>query len=121
TSLEFRRVLFRSRDIYLRQLSEEFSLSLTALSEQLQQIRETIPKQKPKEKELVIQPEPSVTKSIPTAYEIAERNLLARMLHDEEITYKVVEMLGDTPFQYDEHQAILTYLVGYYEAGNIPD
>ncbi|HLU23843.1 DNA primase [Lederbergia graminis] len=109
------------RDIYLRQLSEEFSLSLTALSEQLQQIRETIPKQKPKEKELVIQPEPSVTKSIPTAYEIAERNLLARMLHDEEITYKVVEMLGDTPFQYDEHQAILTYLVGYYEAGNIPD
>src|SRR5690606_40366199 len=71
------------RDIYLRQLSEEFSLSLTALSEQLQQIRETIPKQKPKEKELVIQPEPSVKKSIPTAYEIAERNLLARMLHDE--------------------------------------
>ena len=29
--------------------------------------------------------------------------------------------MGDGTFHYDEHQAIVTYLLGYYEEGNKPD
>ena len=54
-------------------------------------------------------------------YASAERQLIARMLRDEGLAYQIIEMLGETTFHYDEHQAILTYLFGYYEEGNKAD
>ena len=51
----------------------------------------------------------------------AERHLIARMLRDEDLAYRMMDMLGDTPFHFDEHQAILTYLFGFYEEGNQAD
>ncbi|MEK3890698.1 DNA primase [Bacillus sp. FSL K6-3431] len=111
------------RDLYIRQLAEEFSLSLDALMEQLKTLDNTH-QIKPKEQQQ-IQKNPPVAprsaKKLLPAHIAAERQLIARMLQDEAITYRVIEMLGETPFFYDEHQAILTYLCGYYEEGNHPD
>lgn len=43
------------------------------------------------------------------------------MLRDGEIAYKVKDFLGENSFYGDEHQAIFTYLLGWYEEGNPPD
>lgn len=43
------------------------------------------------------------------------------MLRDVEIAYKVRDLLANHTFNIDEHQAILTYLLGFYEEGNEPD
>ncbi|MBS4176306.1 DNA primase [Lederbergia citrea] len=111
------------RDLYIRQLSEEFSLSLDALLEQQQQVNITRKNnQPPLLKHQDIQPTaPKPARSPLPAHTIAERQLIARMLRDEELAYRIMEMLGDTSFHFDEHQAILTYLFGYYEEGNSPD
>ncbi len=111
------------RDLYIRQLAEEFSLSLDALTEQLKQLNKT--HQNKTQTQQPIQNNPPVAtktaKKIYPANIAAERQLIARMLRDEAVAYRVIEMLGETSFYYDEHQAILTYLCGYYEEGNHPD
>jgi DNA primase len=111
------------KDFYLRQLANEFSLSLEALK---QQVSETTTKstQQPK-KENVKRPEAKsfVVRQggLKPAYYEAERRLISHMLKDSEIAYKVHEMLQGNTFNVDEHQAIITYLLGFYEKGHEPD
>ena len=51
----------------------------------------------------------------------AERFLIAHMLSSMDVTFKVQEMLEGNTFNIDEHQAIITYLYGFYESDHIPD
>ncbi|MEH7414100.1 DNA primase [Neobacillus drentensis] len=111
------------RDHYLRQLAAEFSLSLEALKQQQRQIyfadkkksnglRE--PAQKPM---LVVKP----ADELKPAYVTAERRLIAHMLKDRDVAYKVQELLEGQTFNTDEHQAIITYLLGFFEDHTEPD
>ena len=51
----------------------------------------------------------------------AERFLIAHMLRSMDVTFKVQEMLEGNTLNIDEHQAIITYLYGFYESDHIPD
>lgn len=108
------------QDLYVRQLAEEFSLSLDALKQQLQQMK---PRREQASGGAVapVQTESRQSARLHHAGINAERHLIARMLRDEELANRVTAMLGDAAFYNDEHQAIMTYLFGYYEDGNPPD
>lgn len=110
-------------DHYLRQLANEFSLSLDALTQQLQ-IFQQGSKEKRGTNETKSRPA-LVTKTkieqLKPAYYNAERHLIAHMLKSSEVAYKVKELLQGNTLNIDEHQAIFTYLLGYYEEGNNPD
>jgi DNA primase len=111
------------RDHYLRQIAAEFSLSLDALQQQQKQIF-FAEKRKSNDKK------PSVNKPILLAKQVnelkpahitAERRLIAHMLKDRDVAYKVQELLQGNTFNMDEHQAIITYLYGFYEDHLEPD
>ncbi|MFZ7945432.1 DNA primase [Neobacillus sp. 19] len=111
------------RDHYLRQLSAEFSLSLDALKQQQQQIffaekRKSTGKNEPFQKPLVI---PKPVKELKPKHYQAERCLIAHMLKNRDVAYKVQELLAGNTFNIDEHQAIITYLLGFYEDHLEPD
>jgi DNA primase len=111
------------RDHYLRQLANEFSLSLDALEEQLALYRKGMhsgqtAKRKPSQKPLLVKQQLNKLKP---AFHNAERHLLAHMLKSSEVAFKVQELLQGNTFNIDEHQAIFTYLLGFYEEGNPPD
>jgi DNA primase len=111
------------RDHYLRQLAAEFSLSLEALKQQQQQIyfaekRKSNGLKEPAHKPLiVIKP----AEELKPAYFTAERRLIAHMLKDKNVAYKVQELLAGQTFNTDEHQAIITYLLGFFEDHTEPD
>lgn len=108
------------RDLYTRQLAEEFSLSLEVLQDQLEKL---VASQRKKSKPRQQEPNPFIAKKarVPQAHILAERHLIARMLRDEEVAYRVMDMLDGQTFHLEEHQAIITYLLGYFEEGNKPD
>lgn len=110
------------RDHYLRQLSSEFSLSLDALEQQQRQVFFT-------ERKKGTLPQPAAQKKMALQYEHklkpahhnAETKLIAHMLKSREMTFKIQQLLGQTVFHVDEHQAIITYLYAFYEDGHEPD
>ncbi|WP_251555030.1 DNA primase [Neobacillus muris] len=111
------------RDHYLRQLASEFSLSLDALKQQQKQIyfaeKKTAAGNSPvNRKPVIVQKQVSELKP---AYYKAERCLIAHMLKDRDVAYKVQELLQGSAFNFDEHQAIITYLLGFYEDHLEPD
>ncbi|MFB6465780.1 DNA primase [Cytobacillus sp. Hz8] len=112
------------RDLYLRQLATEFSLSLDALKAQQKQIyynekrrnqgkTNSVPKQS-----LIFERKNNALKP---AYHNAERYLLAHMLNNADLAFRVQDMLQGNTFNIDEHQAIFTYLLGYYAKGLVPN
>ncbi|WP_042355021.1 DNA primase [Bacillus rubiinfantis] len=114
------------RDHYLRQLSAEFSLSLDALKQQQKQVyfAEKRKGSKGKSKgESHVKPViiSSTTKELKPAYYTAERHLIAHMLKDRDLVYRVQDMLSGNMLNVDEHQAILTYLIEFYEGHAEPD
>lgn len=110
------------RDHYLRQLSSEFSLSLDALEQQQRQVFFT-------ERKKGALPQPAAQKKMALQYEHklkpahhnAETKLIAHMLKSRDMTFKIQQLLGQTVFHVDEHQAIITYLYAFYEDGHEPD
>lgn len=111
------------RDHYLRQLASEFSLSLDALKEQQRHIffseKKKLQGQKQTSNEpLVI---PKKVNDLKPAYFTAERRLIRHMLKSRDVAYKVQELLQGNTFNTDEHQAIITYLFGFYEDHEYPD
>lgn len=106
------------KDYYLRQLADEFELSLEALKEQEKQFAR-VQNQKQQPPRPVVIPKQAVR--VKPAYQNAERLLIAHMLRDVDLTYKVQELMGGNSFNIDEHQAIITYLYGFYESGHDPD
>lgn len=109
------------RDHYLRQVSGEFSLSLEALNQQLREIPKEGKRPHGQEKRKPTAYVAPQAKRILPAHATAERRLLAHMLRSSDAAYKVRQLLGGTAFHIDEHQAILTYLLAFYEEGNEPD
>ncbi|WP_141431525.1 DNA primase [Bacillus sp. 03113] len=112
------------KDHYLRQIAAEFSISLEALNEQQKQMF-FHEKRNQQEKGKQNRPTPPLqwkkkTDQLMPAYYTAERRLIAHMLRSDELTYKIGEMLQGKTFITDEHQAIITYLFGFYEEGQMP-
>ncbi len=111
------------RDHYLRQISNEFSLSLDALVQQ-SQIYSGANQEKRGTQKKEQRPPMLIKKQIDQlkpAYHNAERHLIAHMLKSSQVTYRVQDLLQGNTFNIDEHQAIFTYLLGFYEEGNQPD
>ncbi|MFC4320810.1 DNA primase [Litchfieldia salsa] len=110
------------REHYLQQISSEFSVSLEALKEQQAQFNKSEFKKKDNSdrNRNNIPRRTNVQKSLKPAFHNAERYLIAHMLRDKDIAYKVQSEL-QSEFNIEEHQAIVTYLYAYYEEGNEPD
>lgn len=113
------------RDHYLRQLADEFSISLDALKSQQYQIYRRLRKNKDissfnrnnnNNYKKTIVPK----KKLLLAYQNAERILLAHMLRNEDIAQQIKEQIGCS-FNIDVHNAIALFVYGYYEEGNPPN
>jgi len=102
------------RDHYLRQLSDEFSISLDALKQQQYQYYRQ-QKQPIKRQELKSQSIQNKRTLYP-AHEMAERRLLAHMMYDVEIAKQVQDQIG-AAFNDTIHQALAAYLYGFYSEG----
>lgn len=110
------------KDLYLRQLANEFSLSLDALIQQLNQLEQASAPRKQNQPRPETRPAAYTRKAeLKPAYHTAERRLIFHMMRDADVTYKVQEMLAGSMMNIDEHQAIITYLFAYYEKGHNPD
>ncbi|WP_071395800.1 DNA primase [Bacillus tuaregi] len=111
------------KDLYLRQLADEFNLSLEALKEQERQYSKNSHQVQRHQNPPVQNPSviPRKVERIKPAYHNAERFLIAHMLRDIDVTYKVQELMEGKAFNIDEHQAIITYLYGFYEKNHQPD
>lgn len=111
------------RDHYVRQLAEEFSLSLDALKQELYRLYKL---KNRKEKGEIKQEPPRFNKSFTAqrrllpAFHNAERMLLAYMMKDINIANTVQEKIGGN-FNIDEYQSIVAYLYAYYAEGNEPN
>lgn len=111
------------KDHYLRQLATEFSISLEALQQQLKQIFFTEKRKSSGQTPQVNQSRVVVKqeKKLPNKHVTAERRLIAHMLRNRDTAYKVQDLLQGNTFNIDEHQAIITYLIGFYEEHMDPD
>jgi len=110
------------KEIYLKQLSSEFDLSMDVLKEQIFQKEKQISKQQPPQQQNKMsqqQPKrvPIQSKRLLPAFHTAERMLIAHMLRSKDIAERVLDRLG-LQFNIEEHRAIVTYLYGFYEEGN---
>lgn len=116
------------REVYLKELSREFDISLDALKQDCHGIRLELQKKKPQrdnndnswnngrnEKRRA----PGAPKILP-AYMHAERRLLHVMMQDKEIAEIVHERVGDA-FNARDHAALAAYLYAYYAQGYEPD
>nr|WP_188498141.1 DNA primase [Pullulanibacillus pueri] len=112
------------RDHYLRQLSDEFSISLDALKQQQYQIYRNEKQQHDSHNQT--KPNTINSRLLPKnrtlfpAYQMAERRLLAHMMHDADVAEQVQERLGGA-FNSDIHQALAAYLYGFYSEGRSAD
>lgn len=108
------------RDHYLRQLADEFSLSLEALKQEQFQIYRSIQKQQRNDTDRASFSRKIEPKKLLPAHQNAERLLLAHMIRDEEVAERVQDHIGGQ-FNIDEYQAIAAHLFAYYGEGNISD
>ena len=111
------------RDHYLRQLATEFSLSLDALQQQQKQIFFAEKRKTKGQSEVKVSPV-LLTKQVnelKPAHYTAERRLINHMLKNRDVAYRVQELMQGNTFNIDEHQAIITYLFGFYEDHDDPD
>lgn len=113
------------RDHYVRQLADEFSLSLDALKQQQHQIYIAEKKQTATDKGPVKWNNSKnngkhlVGKKLLPAHQMAEKILLAHMLKDSDVAQEVEERVGSS-FHFPEHSALAAYLYSYYAQGNTP-
>ncbi|MDT8861772.1 DNA primase [Alkalihalobacillus sp. MEB130] len=110
------------RDHYLRQIAEEFSISLEALKQEQLQIYRTKRNQEQnqyssKEKPTQTRKSTFETKKLLPAHQNAERFLLAHMMRDVEVAELVQERIGGE-FHIDEHQALAAHLFAYFGEGH---
>ncbi|MEC2076530.1 DNA primase [Metabacillus fastidiosus] len=115
------------RELYLKQLSSEFGLSMDALKEQLavetRSGKKSSHNNNFKNERKPIGEErraPIQTKRLLPAFHNAERRLIGHMLRSKEITQRVLDAIG-LQFNIEEHRALVTYLYAYYEEGNEED
>ncbi|MDC3415547.1 DNA primase [Aquibacillus salsiterrae] len=111
------------REYYLKELSNQFDLSLDTLSLEVRnRLKKTVSKpdnQRQVSHTKITKGAFSNKKLLP-AFHNAERRLIAYMLHNQSICEKVKEEIGGL-FNIDDHKVIVTYLYAYYEEGHSPD
>lgn len=116
------------REFYMKQLAEEFDLSMDALREEERKVQK-----KEKREQAAKAPSseqtgkrwrsgalPKKQVSMRSAYENAERTLLAFMLQNREVAEEVKERIGGE-FNIDAHTALAAYLYAYYDDDHEPD
>ncbi|MRH43096.1 DNA primase [Aquibacillus halophilus] len=111
------------REHYLKELANEFELTVETLSQEIHSRREKIglKQDKPKQSSHTNMTKgPYRTKKLLPAYHNAELQLIAYMLKDEAIAEKIKQELGGN-FTIDQHKILVTYLYGYYEEGHEPN
>lgn len=111
------------RDHYLRQLADEFSLSLDALKQQQYTIYKRMRKNGYNSNETRNNKALNrnfLQKSLLPAYQKAERLLLAYMMKRQDVAERVKEELGGS-FHTEEYHALAAYLYAFYAEGNDPD
>lgn len=117
------------REHYLRELSQEFAISLDSLKQEMYEFRQRQEKSRTIEDKAgnpwnTVRNNGSRADSplppLLPAYHQAERKLLAAMIHDAEVASYVQERLGDQ-FYVEAHAAIAAYVYAYYAEGNEPE
>lgn len=109
------------RDLYLRKLADEFSLSLEALKqEQMGLVKVEQKKQKRQIHKAVQTRVAKETRKLLPAHENAERELIALMLHSRSIADRVQNEIGGN-FYIDDYQAIAALIYSYYGEGYDPN
>ncbi|MBM7701491.1 DNA primase [Metabacillus iocasae] len=107
---------------YLRQLSQEFSISLDALQQQKNQISSLSGKKKDNDawNRNNIARQPSFQTRLLPAYQNAERLLIAYMLKDKDVAIRIQELIQGN-FNIEEHRALVMYIYAFYEEGYEPN
>ncbi|MBB5324744.1 DNA primase [Anoxybacillus tepidamans] len=105
-------------DYYLRQLANEFSLSLSALQQQLERYKKTQEATRSNSERAAVR-QPLQKKLLP-AFHNAERMLLAHMIRNRNVALTVQQAIQGE-FNIEEHRAIAAYIYAFYEEGNEPD
>jgi DNA primase len=107
------------REYYLKELSNEFSISLDTLQDELNNNRQQAGNHKDKsEKNRYTNRGSNFSnqRKLLPAFHNAEKQLISYMLQDVNITDRVQEEIG-AAFNVDEHKIIATHLYAFYEAG----
>lgn len=101
------------RDHYVRQIADEFSLSLDALKNQLRFLRS----QRLKDEETRLREgqlgNSLVKNKLLPAYQNAERMLLSHMMNNRDIALQVKDKLGGS-FNIEIHSALAAYIYAFY-------
>ena len=114
------------RDHYVRQLADEFSLSLDVLKQEQYRIFRSQRKGQANDSSdkkhhvIDVRKKDIEKKRLLPAFQIAERRVLAYMMKDVSLSDKIQERIGGA-FNMDEHHAIAAHLYAYYAEGNPPD
>lgn len=111
------------REHYLRDMSEQYKISLESLNDELSRYRQKLRTQKDnavKNRYTNKANHFSQRKQLLPAYQNAERKLIALMLKDHSIANYVQDELG-AQFNLDDHNVIVTNLYAFYEEGFSPD
>ncbi|WP_232695354.1 DNA primase [Brevibacillus daliensis] len=112
------------RDMYERQLAEEYGLSLEAVKLEAKKLfkQQKLSNQRDKDttrRNNSINNGKSAVAKAP-AHEMAERMLLYYIMRNPEIAWRVQQECN-VDFQVDEHSALAAYLYAYYAEGRQPD
>ena len=105
------------REHYTRDLSNEFKLSIQAMTDEINTIREKshFLEDKRKKNRYTKKKRPdSIQHKLLPAFQNAERRLIAYMLQDRSIADKVQEEL-EVNFNIEAHKIIVTHLYAFYE------
>ncbi len=114
------------RDLYLRQLAEEYAISLDTLK---WEARRLYKQQKSNSHRDKVSPawnnsinngKVTLAKTLPPAYHTAERMLLYYMMRNRHIAERV-QTECSASFQVDEHDALAAYLYAYFAEGHPED
>lgn len=111
------------REYYLKELSNEFEISMEALMDEISGYREMFARNKDNQQKNRYTSSTvwnKVKSKLLPAFHNAERQLIAYMLQDVSIAEKVQEKIGAS-FHIDAHKIIATYLYAFYEEGNAPN
>lgn len=115
------------REMYLKELAQEFDVSIDTLKQEVSEVR--------RQEKLGTSGDipdgswnnvwndrrtSSMHPTLEPAYVQAEKQLLSWMMQDAETAYLVQEELGDR-FHIEDHAAIAAYLYTFYSQGNDPD
>jgi DNA primase len=114
------------RDLYQRQLAEEYSLTLNDLKWESKRVYRQQKSERQRDKvspawnNSINNGKVTLAKTLPPAYHTAERMLLYYMMRNAEIAIRV-QQESSAHFQVDEHDALAAYLYAYYAEGNPED